>query len=255
MIPKIIHYCWLSDDPYPELIQKCIASWKAVLPDWELRLWDKECLKEIDDPWVHEAYEAKVYAHASDFIRLYAVYNYGGFYLDCDVEVIKDFAPLLRHRYVFSLENPENQVNGIFIEAATFGAEAGNELLKECMTFYHGRHFINPDGSNNIKLTIPYVLGQIFGDFQLIESEQQLDTSLPILQVLPAEYFSPKSGLFHKMTDLTPNTYSIHHFQGAWIPMIEKLKSKTSNRVYSFFGNGIYSVICKVVTVLKKFFS
>ena len=30
MIPKVIHYCWLSGDPYPENIQKCISSWKKM---------------------------------------------------------------------------------------------------------------------------------------------------------------------------------------------------------------------------------
>lgn len=40
MIPKIIHFCWLSGDPYPNKIQYCINSWKKRLPDYEIRLWD-----------------------------------------------------------------------------------------------------------------------------------------------------------------------------------------------------------------------
>ena len=126
MIPKIIHYCWLSGDEFPPLFKKCINSWKKRLPGWEFRLWDKTCLEEIDEPWVHEAYEAKVYSHASDYIRLYAVYKYGGFYLDCDVEVLKDFSPLLELNYVLSIENSNSE----YIEAATFGAHAGDMYLK-----------------------------------------------------------------------------------------------------------------------------
>ena len=122
MIPKIIHYCWLSGDKFPPLFKKCINSWKKQLPGWEFRLWDKSCLEEINEPWVHEAYEAKVYSHASDYIRLYAVYKYGGFYLDCDVEVLKDFSPLTGLDYVLSKENSSSE----YIEAATFGAHAGN---------------------------------------------------------------------------------------------------------------------------------
>ncbi len=30
MIPKIIHFCWLSGDPYPEKIRKCMKTWKKV---------------------------------------------------------------------------------------------------------------------------------------------------------------------------------------------------------------------------------
>ena len=39
MIPKIIHYCWLSGEPMPEMLQQCIASWKRFLPEYEFRLW------------------------------------------------------------------------------------------------------------------------------------------------------------------------------------------------------------------------
>lgn len=54
---------------------------EVALPGWEIRLWDrdKSCIEEINEPWVKEAYQAKVYSHASDYIRLYAVYKYGVF--------------------------------------------------------------------------------------------------------------------------------------------------------------------------------
>ena len=52
MIPKIIHYCWLSDDPYPEKIAYCIDSWKRKLPDYELRLWNFERINKDDFPWL-----------------------------------------------------------------------------------------------------------------------------------------------------------------------------------------------------------
>ena len=35
MIPKIIHLCWLSGDPYPRKIQDCLDSWKKHLPSYE----------------------------------------------------------------------------------------------------------------------------------------------------------------------------------------------------------------------------
>ena len=40
MIPKIIHLCWLSGDPYPPKIAKCLKSWEKYLPDYEIILWD-----------------------------------------------------------------------------------------------------------------------------------------------------------------------------------------------------------------------
>ena len=89
MIPKIVHYCWLSGDEYPELVKQCMASWKENLPGWEFRLWDKTCLPEIDNLYAWESYEDKVYALACDVILLYAVHKFGGVYMDVDVEVLK----------------------------------------------------------------------------------------------------------------------------------------------------------------------
>ena len=42
MIPKIIHYCWFGRNPLPELAQKCIASWKKYLPDYEIKEWNED---------------------------------------------------------------------------------------------------------------------------------------------------------------------------------------------------------------------
>ena len=40
MIPKVIHFCWMSGEPFPELIKECIDSWKEKLPDYKIIKWD-----------------------------------------------------------------------------------------------------------------------------------------------------------------------------------------------------------------------
>ena len=95
MIPKIIHYCWLSGDAFPENIRTCFASWKQFLPDYEFRLWDTARFDVHSLPWTKEAFEAKKYAFAADYIRLYALYQFGGIYLDSDVLLYKSFDDLL----------------------------------------------------------------------------------------------------------------------------------------------------------------
>ena len=68
MIPKIIHYCWLSDDAMPDLVLRCINSWKEKLPDYELILWDKKRFDLESLTWTKQAYDAKKYAFAADYI-------------------------------------------------------------------------------------------------------------------------------------------------------------------------------------------
>ena len=89
MIPKIIHYCWLSRDEFPPLIKTCIDTWKEQLPDYEFILWDTNRFKLESNIWVQQAFDTKKYAFAADYIRLYAIYNFGGIYLDTDIEVLK----------------------------------------------------------------------------------------------------------------------------------------------------------------------
>ena len=91
MIPKIIHYCWLSKDPIPKDMQMFIDGWYEKLPDYEFMLWDFNRFDIHSSQWVKEAFSKKKYAFAADYIRLYALYNYGGIYMDMDVEVLKSF--------------------------------------------------------------------------------------------------------------------------------------------------------------------
>jgi mannosyltransferase OCH1-like enzyme len=126
MIPKIIHYCWLSDDPVPADYERCTATWKAKLPSYEFMLWDAKRFDINSVIWVKQAFEVGLYAFAADYIRLYAVYNYGGIYLDMDMEAVKPFDPLLRSGLMLAYENHKSKN----IEAGCFGAEKGHPYIR-----------------------------------------------------------------------------------------------------------------------------
>ena len=53
-IPRIIHFCWLSGEPYPNNIQKCLDSWKKNLPSYEIKLWSKDTFDINSVQWVRE---------------------------------------------------------------------------------------------------------------------------------------------------------------------------------------------------------
>lgn len=216
-IPKIIHFCWLSGDPYPDLVQKCIQSWKEKLPDYEIRLWDKNSFDVHSVPWVEQACEVKKWAFAADYIRLYALYNFGGIYLDSDVEVLKSFDDLLKLPYFFGREHFFDMIDASnTIEAATMGCEKGNTVIKACMDFYQHRQFKKTNGELDM-LILPYAMNQIFSKFNVknIASVKEFDSSLEKVCLLPMDYFSPKNT---RTLDIgaTQNTYSIHHFNGSW---------------------------------------
>ena len=135
MIPKIIHYCWLSGDPFPDLINKCIDSWHNILSDYEFMLWDTRKIDVNSNLWLKQAYENKKYAFAADYIRFFALYHYGGIYLDADVEVLKDFKSLLIEKQLLGEEASGD------IEAAVIGGEILFRLLCKS-SFCERRWFI-----------------------------------------------------------------------------------------------------------------
>ena len=157
MIPKTIHYCWLSGDPIPQDLLRCMESWQRVLPDYEFKLWNFNVFPKNSSLWVKQAFDAKKYAFAADYIRLYAVYNYGGIYMDMDVEVVKSFNDLLSRDYILGYEKAEG------IEAGIFGASPKAEWLKKCLDYYDGRSFINGDGSMNMT-PLPKIMYNILKD-------------------------------------------------------------------------------------------
>lgn len=145
MIPKKIHYCWFSKDPYPELVRNCIDSWKESMPDWEYVLWDYDKIKDIDSVWLKECLEAKKWAFATDFVRLWAVYHEGGVYLDSDVLVFQSFDRFLKDRMFIGRESVEYHTfdDGVqvYLTSHCFGAEAGHPFLKLNLAYYQDRHF------------------------------------------------------------------------------------------------------------------
>ena len=132
MIPKIIHYCWFGRNSKPHSVLKCIKSWEKYLPDYKIIEWNEDNFPIEDNIYCKQAYECKKWAFATDYARLWIIYNYGGIYLDTDVEVVKSWDPLLKHD-CFIGRQPGYQVN----TGSGFGAVKGHPLIKIMLDDYN----------------------------------------------------------------------------------------------------------------------
>ena len=236
-IPKIIHYCWLSGDPYPELVQRCMQSWKEKLPGYEFMLWDSNRFDIHSVPWVEQACAAKKWAFAADYIRLYALYNYGGIYLDSDVEVLKPFDDLLKLPYFFGREHYFDMIDASnTIEAATMGCEKGNPVIKDCLDYYSDRNFFKPNGELDM-LILPYAMALVFAKYKLNDvcSVKEFDLNPGKICLLPMDYFSPKNTRTLEV-DATENTYSVHHFNGSWYTKAQSAHVRLRIKLCKIFG-------------------
>lgn len=247
MIPKIIHYCWLSKEPYPAKIRMCMNSWREVMPDYTIKHWSLENFNLSAAPlYVQEAVKAKKWAFAADYIRMYALYNEGGIYLDSDVKALKSFDPFLCHKFFSSMEYHPSQIertgallhidekgnriddtyiSGIQMQAAVMGAEPGTQFIGEVLEWYDHHRFISRDGELKVDVIAPFVYARIaerYG-FRYLDKDQDLKDNMKIYR---SEIFA---GNAHEATSAS---YAIHYCAHSWHPSIKEKMNKLLKKVF-----------------------
>lgn len=223
MIPKIIHYTWFSNEPIPDKVIKCIQTWHIILPDYELRKWDMDAIKNIPSIFLKEALLEQKWAYAADFVRLYAIYHFGGIYLDTDVIVYKSFDRLLEHQAFIGKESSihftnEGSMQGL--SSHCFGAVKEHPFVKCCLDYFEDRHFCTskntqlPTSLRMNMVLLPYiqaVIAKQFG-YDWRPSVQKIQSLQNGLIIFPSKYFDPFQGRLENRK----SSYCLHLAVGGW---------------------------------------
>lgn len=201
MIPKVIHYCWFGRNPKPQKVLGYIESWKRHCPDYEIKEWNEDNFDVNMMPYTREAYKMKKFAFVSDVCRMFVLANYGGIYLDTDVEIVKSFDSLLSLHSFLGKEMPFK------LSTAVIGVEANAEWVKAFLATYKTKHFIWSTGKLNV-LENTALLTSFFN--------QHYPRYFEGISIFEIDYFSAK---LYSTNDycITDNTYSVHHFSGSWL--------------------------------------
>lgn len=255
MIPKLIHLCWFSGDEYPENIKFCLDSWKKVLPDFQVKVWTKDMALATGIDFVKEAISVKKWAFAADVIRLYAVYQCGGVYMDSDIYVLKRFDAFLERPSAFfqeyhpvaytetdvddlgcRLESVQN-VRGMGIQAAFFMAEKGNPYIKELLDIYRKTHFLYDDGTYDMTSVLaPAVYARCaekFG-YKYLNVEQHLSDDF---YVYPSDWVASSIPLRGK------TNFAVHCINGSWWDTPSK---QTKESLLVKLKVMVYNIYCKL---------
>lgn len=207
MIPKIIHYCWFGRNEMPESARKCIESWKKYCPDYKIIEWNEDNYDVHKNRYMSDAYKNKKWGFVPDYARLDIIHEYGGIYMDTDVELIKPIDDLLKYDSYAGLEEPGTVAFGL-----GFGAEKGNHLVKEMMNSYENLSFYNGDGSLNL-VPSPVYQTRVLKHHGLSDvNENQIVEGM---HIFATDYFCPiefSTNIMH----ITSNTRSIHYFTASW---------------------------------------
>lgn len=237
-IPKIIHYCWFGKGEKSDLAKKCISGWRDLLKDYQIIEWNEDNFDINANLYVKEAYENKKYAFVSDYVRLYALLNYGGIYLDTDVELLNNFDKFLDLNAFVGFEDKE------LISTAIIGSKKNNLIIKEWFDSYKNRRFIENGKIND--LTNVRVFTNLLLNYGLKQNNSYQKICEGILDIYPTEFFSPlKYG--SKKPKITDNTITIHWFEGTWTTLSKKIKIKIIILIKSIIGFKRYNKLKRLL--------
>ena len=201
MVKKVIH-CFWGGGPKTKLAKKCRASWAKFAGDWEVREWNEtnvDALARLPGYCFFEyAIAHGKWSAASDWVRMAALYQEGGLYLDFDHELVAAIDDLPEGEWVAS----EFTISGGTEPAAGAGLalRAGSPLAARMLEAYEKMPIAEIDE------LMPWIVGKM--------------RDWPI-RVLEPEVMSPidTRGVNHR----SEKTIGIHHYAMSWSSPRRKL--------------------------------
>lgn len=206
VIPRKIHYCWFGRGDMPKPLLKNIDSWRNYCPDYEIIRWDEDNYDISKNLYMRQAYEHRMWSFVSDYARLDVIHQYGGIYLDTDVEVIRPFDELLGYDMFCGFQDKDYISFGL-----GYGAKGDHPILKDMLDLYEDLVFANEDGSLN-RTPCPVYQTDVLKRHGL--QANGLPQSGDHYLALSREYFSPFTSL--GLGWITEHTFSIHQYAGSW---------------------------------------
>lgn len=239
---KIIHYCWFGKKELPNNAIKCINSWKKYLPDYKIKEWNEDNFDIHCCNYIEKAYKAKKWAFVSDYARFWILYNYGGLYFDTDVELIRNLEDLICQGPFMGCEQLADKKTNLEI-APGLGLYAlpKMKLYKEVIEYYNNIEFEYTEGEVDTVVThVTNILKEkgFKGDGRIEKIED--------IKIYPPEYFCPMNAFSGKIT-ITPNTYTIHHYEASWQSNYSKVKTKIRRIIGPKMAKKIINIKSKIV--------
>ena len=202
---------------------------------------------------MQQAYEAKRWAFVTDYVRLRALTELGGVYMDTDVEVVKPLDPYLKHEAFAGFEHVERVQTGLLACRKDF------PLFMDFMAYYDDASFLRPDGTPDVTTNVEILTGLCVKRGLVLNDKYQVVDGLA---VYPREVFCPVD-FDSKKLKKTRKTVTIHWFSGSWHTEEELeamreekrqlRREKLSNLRYSIgnklFGEDGYE---KLKSIIKK---
>lgn len=196
LIPKVFHRIWIGDKPMPQEFIEYGNTWKKHHPDWEMKLWTDENMITLQN---QAAYMNAVHAaQRADLARYELLYRFGGVYIDCDFECIKNIEDLLDGVQAFAASEDNSTIS-----IGIMGCVPQSEVLKliiDNVSEWMKKHSTLPISGQ----TGPwFVTNLLQGSNKLVVFEKE--------KFYPY-YFTEK----YRKGEVFKDAYAIHHWAASW---------------------------------------
>lgn len=228
MIPKIIHYCWFGKKDKPKEVQDNIKKWKEKLIGFTFIEWNEENFNINSVEFVKRAYQERKFAFVSDYVRIHALYEFGGIYLDTDVEIIKPLDNLMNTNAFIGFENDTTLMTGLM------ASSKNHEWILDILNFYENNNFEDKKGNYEVFANTLYVTDITKTKFSFEYNKKEIQFFDDKLTIYPFEYFCAKDWKTGEVKT-SNNTFSIHHYSGSWLTRKQKIILYSKRILNKFF--------------------
>lgn len=205
MIPRILHYCWFGPNKPSALNEMCYRSWIKHLSGYQIVCWN-ESNSPMEHPYLKDAFNKRRYGFMIDYVRLHALYNHGGIFIDYDFLLLNNLDPLLEHDFFCGMMNAQDVGMGIV------GCDHGNPSIKKLLNYYHKLDEFKDVPSTHIATNL----------FNKVGWDGFFNKTHGDVVFYPSEYFySYPLGAAHRGEPyekfLTEKSVAVHLWENTWI--------------------------------------
>lgn len=237
MIEKKIYYCWFGNAKKSKLIKNCIKSWYKYCEGYEIIEINESNFDISQNKFCAQAYKEKKYAYVADYARTKTIYENGGIYLDCDVELLKPLNKFLEHTVFIGVEKYD------LLESYLFGAVKFSPYIKAVLSTFEDEEFCLSNGEYNFH-TMPQRFSECFREMYSVAQIDDTTYELQDIIVYPQRYFQPIDFKTEELV-LTKDTYAIHHYAASWYSPSKRFAKKCEKLLPRFLRRWIRKIIGK----------
>lgn len=194
-IPRVIHRIWVGGAELPAEARRWEETWRRHHPDWEMRLWrDGDIRPLVSDESLARCRTA---SEASNLARYAILAQFGGVYIDTDVECRRSLEPLLGGVEAFA-----GWETGHRLGTAILGGVAGHPLFEELAAV----------SEVTAGLSIHCAEGTGPGLLSLLAADRPNVTRFEPELFYPYRWDEP-----HRRDEPFADSYAVHHWTLSWL--------------------------------------